>query len=368
MAFTADTDIGSVSLTAIPAATVAPADNGAASMVSSGWDRARWYASFAFSQSISFLDQLRVLAGQLANIPSVDPNLGSVALNLTDFETMVGAQPYPPGNVFAYTEDPYTSDLLTQIKTLVTSWVSGTNTGLPLAVEQAIWERGRARELTNAATQTQQVLREFASRGFSKPPGAMALAIQKATQDAQNANSTFSREVATKQADLEQTNRRFAVEHAWKIEEGLITYTNLMAARALEKAKYIQQVLIDVFKAEVDGYQALVQAYVARVGAETAAFKAQVDLEVATANLRIEASKVNILRLIELLRLEIEAVKAGAQVSGQLAASALSGVNLSAGIQDSVSNAASMTSGATASVASSLAYAAGANYNYEIQT
>ena len=346
-----------------PAAAVS---TGATELVSAGWDRARSYADTAYHSAVAWLADFKTLADRLGDLPNVDPNLGTVALDLTPFESMVSWIPTVPGNIFSYTENAYTSALLTQLQTIITAWVAGTDTGLPPAVEQAIWERGRARELTSAGTRVQQVQREFASRGFSKPPGAMAIAMQAALQEAQNANSTSSREVMIKQADLEQSNRRFAMEHAWKIEEGLINYTNLMAARAFEKAKYLQQVLIDIFKVEVEGYASMVQAYAARVGAETAVFKAEVDMNIAEANIRIEAAKANIQRLVQEVTLLVEAVKGGAQVSSQLAASALSGVNLSAAVHDQTSNSSSNSVSASANINESLQYAANANYNYSM--
>jgi hypothetical protein len=62
--------------------------------------------------------------------------------------------------------------------------------------------------------------------------------------------------------------------------------------------------------------------------------KADTELAVATGNLRIEAAKANIANLMQEINYLVEAIKGGAQVAAQLAAAALSSVNLSGQIGD----------------------------------
>ena len=203
------------------------------------------------------------------NIPAVP------MLNMPAFSALLAVAPTAPANTFGFAEATYTSTLLTSLRTQLQTWVTGAATGISPAVEQAIWDRGRAREVVASARKVQEAFRNFAQRGFSKPAGSLAVEVQEAIQEAQNNDVTASREVMVKQADLEQTNRRFAFEQAFKVESELITYQNNIATRAFETAKYTQQVALDLFVASVQRYTADVQAY----GTQAQVFKTLIDAE-----------------------------------------------------------------------------------------
>lgn len=216
------------------------------------------------------------------NLPDVPTLLGInipgvPLLNMPAFDAVLAIAPTAPGNTFAFTEDAYTSTLLTSLKSILQTWVDGASTGIAPAVEQAIWDRGRAREATVAARKMQETLRDFSSRGFTKPPGAMALALQEALQNTQDVDLAASREVMIKQADLEQTNRRFAFEQAFQVESALIEYQNRIAQRAFDTAKYAQEAAIAIYVAQVQGYTAEIQAY----GEQARVFKTLIEAELA---------------------------------------------------------------------------------------
>lgn len=213
-------------------------------------------------------------------LPDVPTLLGinipaAPVLNMPNFSATLALAPTNPANTFAFTESTYTSGLLTDLRTRLQEWVDGAHTGLEPVVEQAIWNQGRAREAVAGARKVQEAFRTFAQRGFSKPPGALAVAIQEALQASQDNDVSLSRDIMIKQADLEQTNRRFAFEQAFKVEGELITYQNNISQRAFEAARYAQQVAIDIFVAEVQRYAADVQAY----NVQAQVFKTLIDAE-----------------------------------------------------------------------------------------
>lgn len=182
-------------------------------------------------------------------------------LNIPSFTGTLAMAPAAPANTFAFTETAYTDTLLQSLQNNLNIWVNGTHTGLDPVVEAAIWERGRARENVALGRKILDAYRNFASRGFSKPPGVLSVELERAGQDTINTLSDQSRDVMIKQADLEQTNRRFAFETAAKVEADLLTYNNLIAQRAFEAARYVQQVAIDIFNGLVQEFSAQVQAY-----------------------------------------------------------------------------------------------------------
>lgn len=240
------------------------------------------------------------------NIP-VEP-----LLNLPTFTAVQPSSPLAPDYIFSFSEPTYTSTLLTNLRARLLEWIGGASTGLSPAVEQAIWDRGRARENTTAGRKIQEAIRGYAARGFAKPPGALSLEIAAALQDTQDTLSGQSRDVMIKQADLEQTNRKFAFDQAWKVEEGLITYQNQIAQRAFETAKYVQQLMIDIFHEVVARYTADIQAYATQVEvlkATLAAELAKLDLFKAEIDAQKMISEINV-QAIDIYRARLDGVKA----------------------------------------------------------
>lgn len=331
-------------------------------IVSDGWTTSMAYADKAFQAANTFLVTLQ----NAANSGSVylDPHLQLIDLNIAQFNSLLGTMPANPSNSFSFTEIPYSSNLLTDLRAVLLQWVDGKSTGLLPTVEQAIWDRGRSREAVNAGRKAKEALRVFAMRGFSKPPGALSLELLDSTQEAQNASSTLSRDVMIKQAEMEQSNRRFSLEQATKMEEAMIAYTSQQFTRVLESAKAFQQFTNEIFGREVQAYGVETQAYKARVDSEVAAFKARVDENVSEANLRTENARIQLQTWIQQLTLRVEVAKAGAQVTAQLAAAALSAISIHGSVGSSVSNSASNQTSRQASIADHLQTSLGVNYNY----
>lgn len=237
--------------------------------------------------------------------PAIDTAFGDLSINIDRFDSMLAAAPVAPGNNFAFSETIYSSNLLVDLRAQLLAWVDGVSTGLTPAVEQAIWDRGRNREAVNAAKKSTEAIRTFATRGFTKPPGALSAEIMEAMQVAQDANSTLSRDIAIKQAELEQSNRRFSMEQAWKVEEGAISYTNQRMQRALDAAKALQGFYFDLYQHSVAAFGTQMQAYAARVGAETSVYKTKVDARAAQINAQVEVYKADTQAIIGLFQQKI---------------------------------------------------------------
>lgn len=193
---------------------------------------------------------------QLISIPTAPtlalPTWASVAPD--------GTSLVAPTTGFVWSEDYYDSDLLNGVSSRLTTMLAG-GTGLPPSIEQAIWDRGRAREDVIAKKATQEAYEEFAARGFSLPTGALAGRVAEVWQKNREAGSTFSRDVAIKQAELEIENLKFSVQTGIQLEGQLMTYSGQYAQRALDAAKTTVQVAIDIFNAQVALYNSRLQVY-----------------------------------------------------------------------------------------------------------
>jgi hypothetical protein len=165
-----------------------------------------------------------------------------------------------PSIDFSWNEDYYDSTLLNSVSSRLTTMLAG-GTGLPPSIEQAIWDRGRAREDVIARKATQEAYEEFAARGFALPTGALAGRVAEVWQKNREAGSTYSRDVAVKQAELEIENLKYSVTTGIQLEGQLMTYAGQYAQRALEAAKTTVEMAINIFNAQVSLYNAQLQAY-----------------------------------------------------------------------------------------------------------
>lgn len=303
-----------------------PADNGVQDLVTSGWTAAQANATSSLGSAQTLISNLQSVSHLLAGVSSVSATLTQPqplsipvisVLSPTATEVLPAGQdaftnpqqtfilrnipgmpavpdfPVAPINTFNTSDIPYSSNMLTDLRARLLEWVDGRSTGILPSVEQAIWDRGRSREIATYSLKAKEAMRLSGIGGFSKPQGSLNIELQSAAQDAQSAISTLSRDVMIKQADLEQSNRRFSMEQAWKMEEALITYTNQQMQRVLEAAKSLQQFSNDLYQHQVSLYGIRKQAESAKISADATIYSAQLsaDMEGYKAQVSANVSK-----------------------------------------------------------------------------
>ena len=202
-----------------------------------------------------------------------------------------------PDNTFIFLEDPYSSSLLDEIKTELSSRLSN-STGLNPVVEQAIWDRARDRESTALLQAERTLLIERSESGFSRPTGAALAALEQVVQESQGKLIEVSREIMIKQAELEQENFKFSMQQAISLEDTLMREWNNFQQRSFEVARYTQEVAIEIYKARVSQYNIELEAY----KASAVVFEAKI---------RAELSKV------EIFKAEIDAQKLISDINEQ---------------------------------------------------
>jgi len=186
----------------------------------------------------------------------------------------------PPSLTFQFNEDAYSSTLLTDVSDRLIAQLIG-GTGLPTDVEQSIWDRARNREDAIYNRTKDQILVENTSRGFSLPQGSLAAKLQEASQEVQDKIGGLSRDIAIKQAELEQENMKQAVANTISLEQVNMNYNTQVVNRLLDSRKFLQTSLIDLFKANVNKVQVELDAYKAySVGFEIRLKAALTDLEI----------------------------------------------------------------------------------------
>lgn len=252
------------------------------------------------------LDVIAYPSEPVLNFPS-EPVLYNITLpdiptlNFAEFysEHEPGDMPAAPVVGIEFNEPPFSDELMDAVKSRLLEWVSGVSTGLSPEVEMAIWERARVRENLNMLATLDTVVTEWSARGFELPQGALVVQTQMIAQETANKNSSLSRDIMIKQAELEQTNIHFAIEKSVMLEGELLQYANNVAQRALEVAKLTATIAIDIFNAQVSAYNAGIQAYLA-------------DAQVYRTIIEAEANK------IELYKGQIEGQKLISDINTQL--------------------------------------------------
>jgi len=211
----------------------------------------------------------------------------------------------------------------TTICNYIESSILNGGTGLPAAVEAAIWDRGRNREHRLSERLSAEVANVPASLGWPTAQGATLQRQRMAAQDEVNRDSTLSREVMIEQARLEQRNIHFCVQ------QGIGLWLGVMQAAQTFVEMKLRTYVMGVQHA--DALRVATQNFYAQ---SLQFFEAQENFDQLT--LRYDAAKVE--RDLDTSRLsadiihkqasrKTEAAMAKARMLGDGAASALSTLN-----------------------------------------
>ena len=210
---------------------------------------------------------------------------------------------------FEYAPGPqYASQLLDSLKAVLRQRIAG-GTGLPPEIEQAIWDRARSRETHISLGNQAQVLRTGEALGFPLPPGVLAEQLRNAQREHTDKLSELSRDIAIKQADLEQANLRDTIAAGMQLEGQLIQYSLDLEKLTFESARVAAENAVQVFNGRVAQFQALMQAF----QTYAAVYKTIIDgelskVEVYKAQLQGEQAKADINRaLVDQYKAQVEA-------------------------------------------------------------
>lgn len=244
------------------------------------------------------------LALSTVAVPQLDMRESWVQ-RLSDIPELEMLEPTP----YTYARGPkYASELLDNIQQIIHRRLQG-GSGLDPAVEQAIWGRARDRETQIALGNEADIARQAEALGYSLPPGVLTAQLTAARQTYYDKLSGLSRDVAIKQAELEQQNLKDAITSGMQLEAQLIDYSYKIEQLAFEDAKTYAENAIQVYNTRLDQFRAVLSGY------ETYAsvYKALIDgemskVEVYKAQLEAENTKAVINRTaVEAYKAQVEA-------------------------------------------------------------
>ena len=210
---------------------------------------------------------------------------------------------------YSYALGPeYASALLTGLKATLNNRLAG-GTGLPAAVEQAIWDRARSRETQTALANEAEVMRASEAMGFQLPSGVLAAQLREAQQAYYDKLSGLSRDIGIKQAELEQENLKQTIAAGMDLEGKLIDYSLQLERMTFEAAKTAADNAVQIYNAQVEQFKALLSAYNTYAVAYKTIMDAELSkVEVYKAELQAEQTKADVNNsLVQQYKAQIEA-------------------------------------------------------------
>jgi hypothetical protein len=213
----------------------------------------------------------------------------------------------------------YSSALLTTTTANLTTRLAG-GTGISASAEAAIWDRSRERELALAQANIDQVTRDVEAMGWALPPGILVEGIRREQRAYYDKASGLSRDIAIKQAELEQANAQKTIDQVITLEQGLgqINYQR-------------SETSLNAYRAAIEGFKAGVEQDVKHWETQIKQYEATQTYTFSALKLNAEIARAN-------TSAALDAAKVGAQVYAQLTASAYSLIHASASVSAGASN------------------------------
>jgi len=188
----------------------------------------------------------------------------------------------------------YASELMGNLKAILAARIQG-GTGLSPVVEQAIWDRSRDRETQIALAREREVMRGAEALGFPLPSGVLAGQLADARREYHDKLSGLARDIAIKQAELEQSNVKDAITQGLALEGQLMDQALQLDRLSFDAAKTAADHSIAAHNAALERFKALLDGYRTYAMAYETVIKAEMNkVEVYKALLQAEQTKADI--------------------------------------------------------------------------
>ena len=268
-------------------------------------------------------------------LPDLDPMLpitipDFVFPDMPDFDGMPpDANAIVVPNVFInWSEPKYESVLLDELIDKVREMMAG-GTGLPPAVEDALFSRARERDSVESKRAVDEAFETWAARGFSMPPGMLAKAVDVIREQGRLKAAELNREIMIEAAKWEIENIRFAVQQGLALEQLTQNLFENYAKRMFEVARFQAESQISVFNAQIglfnaqnDAFKTLADVYktklegaVAKMQAYKTAIEGQALIgQINTQNVEVYKAKLQgIMSNVEVYKAMMEGAKVRAE-------------------------------------------------------
>lgn len=211
-----------------------------------------------------------------------------------------------------YNEATYQSDIQDALIAALVEFIENGGTGINADVEAALWERGRGRQAVLNERLHSEANNYMASRGYTLPARVLTGLLSESLLEQNRADTQLEYEILIEQDRLERAQSDYSIHAGVTLEGQEKEHFNNIANRTLDCAKAAVQVIIDLYLAKLDAYVLKVEA--ARISAGIA--KVQADAVAAENENVIDVYKADIEGYKAKLEVEIGLVEALAKVYG----------------------------------------------------
>ena len=274
----------------------------------------------ALRESISTVQDLTVVTDVIEAVSALPTSSGAgniIPAELLVLDTVPTMTAMPtldfPATPADYvdTTSEYGSDVTTELVNLLLAELRNGSTGLTDAVEQALYDKAKARQELENNKVVEKVVARSEGLGWSKPPGAYSSAMRMAEAEVFRANQLLNYEVMNTQAELAQKNKFHVTEMLMAGEKSLMDF--------IIQSK---EAGIKIYLGTVEAYKAKISAIVAQVEAVATNNKALADVygelcraKAAIVSVYAEFAKITSEEFIALLNVAVEKAKAAGELA-----------------------------------------------------
>lgn len=259
-------------------------------------------------------------------LPNEDPNNGEAMYDAQRDQMLAMVTQNFRSFIAEYFPNPeYYESALDWCERAYTDGGSGVNTD----VENALWQRGRARILADSERAKDEAMSAWAGRGFPLPPGALTGQVNQINLDAGRKLAEVSRDVAVKSFDTEIENVRFAVTQVLDQRKVALDSAGDYIRTLMLAPQTAMQLATGLARIRSELASNLISLY----SAQTAALEPRVRLAITDATLKMQAEQANLQAQVGTIEAKVRAALAGAQMVASMASAGINAINASSSIQ-----------------------------------
>jgi hypothetical protein len=207
-------------------------------------------------------------------------------------------------------------------------------TGINAGVEQALWQRGRARVLADSERAKDEAMATWANRRFPIPPGALTNSVNQINLDAGRKLAEQSRDISVKSFEAELENVRFAVKEAIDLRLKAMDAAGDYIKTLMLGPQTAMQLATGLAGIESE----MARTMVAMFSAQIAAAEPTIRLAIAQGDLSMRSGQANMASETASMEAKVKAGLAGAQMAAAQASAGINGINGQAAISGSDSS------------------------------
>jgi hypothetical protein len=186
-------------------------------------------------------------------------------------------QPASIDPTFTWSERNVSTDIYTDLLARIVADLQSGATGLDATVEQAIFDRAKARQLVERTAEYNKLNNDIAARGLTLPSGVLISALTDFTTEANRQDTDINNQIIVTQGELAQKNSQFIIQQATILEELLRKSRDSESDRELEYKKAGVQFLIQDYSERVRGYIGTIEGQKAKIQAQVEALKGVIE-------------------------------------------------------------------------------------------